>query len=165
MPGTHKKKKKIVPGGNREWWAAPPTVATTLRINIHFKTSHSQRARASELNPFPASCLYESRGQQARPRLALALFVILSIQLYFIVSPEQSSVDTMVLSSSRRVRVRRPLPPPQRFSCERSTGCSCSRIIFKFGMKVRYGKAKTPIVFGVGGVIVAMVTTFFVEIF
>ena len=27
------------------------------------------------LNPFPASCLYESRGQQARPRLALALFV------------------------------------------------------------------------------------------
>ena len=60
---------------------------------------------------------------------------------------------------------RRPRPPPQRFSCERSTGCSCSRIIFKFGMKVRYGKAKTPIVFGVGGVIVAMVTTFFVEIF
>ena len=39
-----------------------------------------------------------------------------------------------------------------------------SRIIFKFGMKVRYGKAKTPIVFGVGGVIVPMVT-FFVEIF
>ena len=32
-------------------------------------------------------------------------------------------------------------------------------------MKVRYGKAKNPIVFGVGGVIVAMVTTFFVEIF
>ena len=59
----------------------------------------------------------------------------------------------------------RPRPPPQRFSCERSTGCSCSRIIFKFGMNVRYGKAKTPIVFGVGGVIVAMVTTFFVEIF
>ena len=28
-------------------------------------------------------------------------------------------------------------------------------------MKVRYGKAKTAIVFGVGGVIVAMVTTFF----
>ena len=28
-------------------------------------------------------------------------------------------------------------------------------------MKVRYGKGKTPIVFGVGGVIVAMVTTFF----
>ena len=27
------------------------------------------------LNPFPASCLYESRGQQARPRLALALFI------------------------------------------------------------------------------------------
>ena len=27
------------------------------------------------LNPFPASCLYESRGQQARPRLALVLFV------------------------------------------------------------------------------------------
>ena len=55
-----------------------------------------------------------------------------------------------------------PLPrPPQRFSCERSTGCSSSRIIFKFGMKVRYGKAKTPIVFGVGGVIVAMETTFF----
>ena len=26
------------------------------------------------LNPVPASCLYESRGQQARPRLALALF-------------------------------------------------------------------------------------------
>ena len=40
-----------------------------------------------------------------------------------------------------------------------------SRIIFKFGMKVHYGKAKTPIVFGVGGVIVAMVTTYFVEIF
>ena len=68
----------------------------------------------------------------------------------------------MALASSRR---RRRVPPPQRFSCERSTGCSSSRISFKFGMKVRYGKAKTPIVFGVGGVIVAMVTTFFVEIF
>ena len=58
-------------------------------------------------------------------------------------------------------------PPrlPQRFSCERSTSCSSSLIIFKFRMKVRYSKAKTPIVFGVGGVIVAMVTTFFVEIF
>ena len=31
-------------------------------------------------------------------------------------------------------------------------------------MKVRYGKAKTPIVFGVGGVIVAMVTNICVEI-
>ena len=30
--------------------------------------------RSVNLNPFPASCLYESRGQQARPRLALALF-------------------------------------------------------------------------------------------
>ena len=58
-----------------------------------------------------------------------------------------------------------PRPPPQRFSCERSSSCSCSQIIFKFGMKVRYGKAKTPIVFGVGRVIVAMVTAFFVEIF
>ena len=34
--------------------------------------------------------------------------------------------------------------------CERSTGCSSFRIIFKFGMKVYYGKAKTPIVFGGG---------------
>ena len=33
------------------------------------------------LNPFPASCLYESRGQQARPRLALALFDSVSINL------------------------------------------------------------------------------------
>ena len=71
----------------------------------------------------------------------------------------------IVAPRPRPRRRPRPRPPPQRFSCERSTGCSCSRIIFKFGMKVRYGKAKTPIVFGVGGVIVAMVTTFFVEIF
>ena len=35
------------------------------------------------------------------------------------------------------------------FSCERSAGCSSSRIIFKFGMKVRYDKGKTPINFGV----------------
>ena len=54
-------------------------------------------------------------------------------------------------------------PPPQRFSCERTTGRSFSRIVFKFGMEVYYGKTKTPIVFGVGGVIVAMVTTVFVK--
>ena len=32
-----------------------------------------------------------------------------------------------------------PPPPPQRFSCEHSTSCNSSRIIFKFGMEVRYG--------------------------
>ena len=56
-----------------------------------------------------------------------------------------------------------PPRPPQRFSCERTTGRSFSRIVFKFGMEVYYGKTKTPIVFGVGGVIVAMVTTVFVK--
>ena len=39
-----------------------------------------------------------------------------------------------------------------------------SPIIFKFGMKVHYGKAKLPNDFGVGGDIVAMVTRLFVEI-
>ena len=31
-----------------------------------------------------------------------------------------------------RRRATPPRPPPQRFSCERSTGCSSSRIIFKW---------------------------------
>ena len=57
-----------------------------------------------------------------------------------------------------------PRPPPQRFSCERSTGCISCPIIFKLGMKVHYGKAKKPIVFGVGGDMVAMVTRVFMEI-
>ena len=36
------------------------------------------------LNPFPASCLYESRGQQSRPRLALALFQVSRVSCDFI---------------------------------------------------------------------------------
>ena len=41
---------------------------------MHFKELPIIKEQWSvNLNPFPASCLYESRGQQARPRLALAL--------------------------------------------------------------------------------------------
>ena len=44
---------------------------------MHFKELPIIKEQGSvNLNPFPASCLYESRGQQARPRLALALFII-----------------------------------------------------------------------------------------
>ena len=59
--------------------------------------------------------------------------------------PNSGSEDTMNLASSR------PRPrPPQRFSCERSTGPSSCLIIFKSGMKVYYGKRVKPIDFGVG---------------
>ena len=46
----------------------------------------------------------------------------------------------------------------------RSAGCSSCRIIVKFGMKVDYGKTTMLIVFGVGGVIVAMVTIYIAEV-
>ena len=48
-------------------------------------------------------------------------------------------------------------------ACERCNGCISSTIVFKFGMKVQYGKAKLPIDFCVGGDIIAMVTRVFVE--
>ena len=46
-----------------------------------------------------------------------------------------------------------------RYFCERSAGCSSCQIIVKFSMKVDCGKT-TPIVFGVGGAIVSMVTIY-----
>ena len=53
---------------------------TTFCINVTHKVLTSELPIVKEqgsvnLIPFPASCLYESCGQQARPRVALALYV------------------------------------------------------------------------------------------
>ena len=83
------------------------------------RASHSQRARVSELKSILASCLYESCGQQARPRLALALFETAPVFHCFFANVNACSPLTGIIQVFGHVG--RDLLPPREKSRMRTT--------------------------------------------